>query len=185
MRNTKGQFKKGHHWRNPQPFWDKEWLVENYVEKKRSSGEIAKEFGVTDAAVLFWLKKHHIKRRTVSEARAEKHWGSRGKDNAMWGRFGAANPRWLGGVTPERQDFYASRQWKKARTLVWKRDNATCQRCGMHQSESERGFHIHHIASFAVKPLRAKVDNLILLCPSCHHFIHSKKNEKREYLQEI
>ena len=79
MRKANGQFEKGHHWREARPFREKDWLVENYIAQRRSTGEIAAEFGTTDAAILFWLRKHGIPRRTVSEARGIKHWGQSGR----------------------------------------------------------------------------------------------------------
>jgi transposase-like protein len=128
MRNNKGQFKKGHHWRQAQPFRDKAWLTREYAQLGRSTGDIAAQFGVTDAAVLFWLRKHGIPRRSISQARKLKRWGAVGADNPMWNRKGELNPNWKGGVTPERQAFYASAEWKRVCRVVWKRDKATCQR---------------------------------------------------------
>lgn len=186
MAKNSGQFKKGQHWREHVVFREKDWLIENYVLKKRSAGEIAAEFSVTDAAILFWLRKHGIQRRTVSEARGFKHWGLSGSDNPMWNRLGELNPRWLGGVTAERQAFYASQEWKSVCREVWKRDKATCQRCGLVR-DTDLGipFHIHHVTSFVVKALRAEASNLLLVCEPCHQWIHSRRNVNREYLQEI
>lgn len=185
MRKQNGQFGKGDHWRSPQPFRELEWLKENYVRLERSTGEIAKEFGVTDAAVLFWLKKHGIARRSVSEARTIKHWGASGADNPMWNKRGELNPRWLGGITPQRQAFYTSLEWKSACCIVWKRDNATCCRCGQHKNDArDMPFHIHHIVSFSDKDLRAEPSNLVLLCEVCHLWVHSKKNVKNDYIQK-
>jgi hypothetical protein len=151
----------------------------------RSQNNIASMFGVTDAAILFWLRKHGIERRTVAQARKIKHWGQTGSDNPMWNKRGELNPRWLGGVTPDRQSFYTSRAWKSACALVWKRDGATCRRCGLNKSESkDMPFHIHHIVSFADKSLRADPSNLVLLCETCHHFVHSKRNTKNEFLSK-
>ncbi len=182
-RKANGQFLKGTHWRKPQPFREKNWLLEQYAKQGRSTGDIAKQFCVTEAAIMFWLRKHRIKRRSISEARKLKHWGAAGSDNPMWNKRGELNPRWLGGVTPERQSFYTSREWKVACSAVWKRDNATCQRCGLHRSESpDVPFHIHHIESFAVKELRAVLSNLVLLCEICHDFVHSRRNVNREHL---
>jgi hypothetical protein len=39
-----------------------------------------------------------------------------------------------------------------------------------------------YIVSFAVVELRCDMDNLVLLCHSCHRFVHSKNNTAREYL---
>ncbi|HPD58296.1 MAG TPA: hypothetical protein PKW17_13720, partial [Smithellaceae bacterium] len=91
LKNTKffqennGRFKKGHHWRPPQNFRNKKWLIENYINKKRSMGEIASEFNVTEAAIRFWMVRYKIPRRNVSEARKLKKWGLSGKKNGMYG----------------------------------------------------------------------------------------------------
>ena len=184
-RNTKGQFLHGTHWRESQPFREKEWLDREYIELGRSTGDIAAQFGVTDAAIIHWLKKHGIPRRSVSEARKLKRWGAVGADNPMWNRRGELNPNWKGGVTPERQAFYQSQEWKDACIFVWKRDGAKCKRCGLHRDEQpDMPFHIHHIVSFAVPDLRAANDNLVLLCKMCHQFVHSRKNENGDFLQE-
>jgi len=184
-RKKKGQFEPGTHWREDQPFRHKEWLEREYTEQGRSTGDIAQQFGVTDAAIIFWLKKHAIPRRSIAEARALKYWGASGADNPMWNKRGELNPRWLGGVTPQRQEFYTSRAWKEACSFVWKRDNATCQRCKLHRNEQmDMPFHIHHIVSFAVEELRADPINLILLCEACHQFVHSRKNVNADYLSQ-
>ncbi len=186
MRNKKGQFLKGHHWRKHQSFRDKEWLEDIYVRQQQSTGDIAAQFGVTDAAILFWMKRHGIPRRNISEARKAKRWGSSGPDNPMWNKRGELNPRWQGGVTPERQAFYTSDEWRRACSSVWKRDNANCQRCGLSRPDQpDMPFHIHHIEPFANRELRADTSNLVLLCESCHHFVHSRRNVLREYLPKI
>ena len=186
MAKNKGQFQKGEHWRKPKPWWDKSWLQDQYVTCQRSGADIAHEGGVRDSAIYYWLAKHGIQRRTMSEIRKEKHWGAAGSDNPMWNRKGELNPRWLGGITPDRQSFYMSQEWKKACSEVWKRDKATCCRCELQKKRNpDMPFHIHHIESFSNKTLRADTANLVLLCECCHHFIHSRKNADREYLPEV
>ncbi len=180
------EFKKGEHWRSEKPFWNKEWCIENYCNKKRSCKEIADEFGVTEAAILHWLKKHGIERRDMSEVRKIKKWGSCGSDNPMWNKKGELNPNWKGGISPERQKFYKNVPWKRACRIVWKRDNSTCQRCSLSKDESpDMPFHIHHIKSFEDRDLRADPENLVLLCEVCHHFVHSKENTSHEFIQEV
>jgi len=186
MPDSKGRFAKGEHWRPHQVFRDEQWLIENYVHAKRSAGEIALEFGVTEAAILYWLTKHKIPRRSIAEARSVKHWGLFGSDNPMWNRRGELNPNWKGGVTPERQEFYQSQEWKTVCSATWKRANATCERCKIHRSDAlDLPFHIHHIVSFSNKELRAEPTNLVLLCEICHHFVHSKRNVNRDFLPQI
>lgn len=109
------------------------------------------------------------------------------KDGKVWmaGRTGTANPHWKGGVTPERQEFYRTDEWKAACKAVWRRADAKCERCGRDYRigrTSETRFHVHHIISFAVRELRAVISNLALLCPDCHRFVHSRANADREYL---
>ncbi len=184
-RNQNGQFLKGTHWRTPQRFRGRDWLHEEYVVKGRSAEDIAKEFGVSAPAITFWLKKHGIPRRSTSETRKLKKWGASGPDNPMWNRSGELNPHWRGGITPERQAFYASREWKVASKAVWKRDKGTCRRCGCEYNfQAGISFHVHHIQSFADVELRAEPSNLVIVCESCHNFIHSRKNICREFLPE-
>ena len=126
MRKKTGQFAKGYTWREPKLFWDKKWLIAEYIVNQKNASQIAKEQGCCENSILAWLHKNNIKVRTISEARKVKHWGACGVDNPMWNRKGELNPRWLGGVTPERQSFYISQEWKSVCSKVWKRDKATC-----------------------------------------------------------
>ena len=173
----KTEFKKGQHWRPHKIFRERTYLEQEYLGKKRSSSEIAAKHGVTDAAIIFWLRKHEIPRRTVSQARRVKHWGLSVSSKGMYGRRGADASNWKGGCSPDRQSFYSSFEWAKASIAVWKRDKHKCQRC------DRPGRDIHHIVSFSVKELRAELNNLILLCVKCHHFVHSKKNKAREFIK--
>jgi len=177
------QFKKGEHWRSHKPIWDKEWLYQEYVIKQRSASDIAEEVGVQHAAVYHWMRKHNIPRRSIHEVRQIKHWGMSGERNGMFGKRGKDNPHWQGGITPDRQEFYTSQEWKDACYFVWKRDGATCQRCNLLQEFTVSKFHIHHIVSFRNKKLRAEVTNLVLLCETCHHFVHSKLNTEKEFIK--
>src|SRR5258707_10158916 len=107
------QFKKGEHWRKRKPHWDKSWLETQYIEKRRSVSDIASEMAVTENAIFFWLDKHGIPTRDMSEIRATKKWGSFGEQNPMFGKTGILNPNWRGGLTPLRQSVYANSNWKK------------------------------------------------------------------------
>lgn len=91
---------------------------------------------------------------------------------------------WKGGITPERQAFYATEQWRKVEKYVRERDNNTCQLCGMKQPEDcKRQFHIHHIYKFDKNErLRAHPDNLVVLCHKCHMFVHSSKNTEHKFM---
>ena len=176
------QFKKGQHWREKKLFWERDWLADEYVKKGRSAGEIASGFGVTENSILYWLKKHRINTRSMSEIRGKKLWVISKEKNGMFGRTGSSNPNWKGGCTAERQSFYSSLEWKNCIKWVWHRYCHSCGRCKKRVGNHINPFAIHHIVSFKVKPLRAEPNNLILLWRECHHFIHSKKNIDNEYL---
>ena len=120
------------------------------------------------------------------------------KDRKPWLRNGVhwlhtvapdQNPNWNGGSTPERQEFYRTPEWKAAVTAVWRRDDATCQCCGLDWRTVDRAatetFHIHHVVSFAVRELRAVVDNLVLLCRPCHLWVHSNANVDQLLIKQL
>jgi len=196
MRDKKGRFKKGEraspktefkpgqHWREPKPYWDREWLYQEYVVKERSAADIATEFGCRDTNILYFLDKHNIPRRSISEARAVKHWSLSGEQNGMYGVTGEDNPHWKGGCTPERQALYSSQEWAEVVRVVWERDQATCQRCRAREQDHEGAFHIHHIVSFADETLRTESSNLVLLCDKCHWFVHSRENTEGEFISD-
>ena len=90
---------------------------------------------------------------------------------------------WKGGVTPERQEIYASKEWKKAVQTVWRRDNATCRLCNKRFKAGMKTFEIHHVYPFAeYSNMRTNPDALALLCPECHKFVHSKKNTENKFM---
>lgn len=102
------------------------------------------------------------------------------------GKRGADVPTWKGGVTPDRQSAYSTSEWKDAVKAVWRRDNATCQRCSARQADDrDRQFDIHHIVSFACSELRSEVSNLVLLCERCHYWVHSSGNVSHLFTKEI
>lgn len=179
------EFKKGEHWRSHREHWDRKWLYEEYVVKGRSCGDIAEQQKVTDAAILYWLRKHKIKRRDVSESRRLKQWGLSGEQNGMYGRTGERNPNYKDGSSPERQRLYSQSEYIKFLSQIYKRDGYRCVRCGMPKGKP-RSLHAHHKKSWAGHPgLRWDKDNVVTLCFPCHGFVHSKKNINREYLEEV
>ncbi len=172
MRNKKGQFIKENHWRNHKPYWDKEWLENEYITKKKPANQIAKEQGCKENNILYFLNKYGIKPRTMKEIRKIKKWGLIGEANGMYGKTGDKNPNWDGGCSPERQSEYARSAWKELIKVILKRDNYTCQQCGNKNGK----FNVHHIKKWSRFPLlRFSPSNLITLCIKCHKKEHSKK----------
>lgn len=190
----------------------KDWLYEHYITMGEDCPTIGKQVDRDAKSVWNWLKDWGIptrkrgttnngpngrppgfhlsqetrdKIRKIAIAQGRVPWK---KENGppMKGKHGAETSNWKGGITPERQSFCNSDEWKEAVKAVWKRDNAICRRCGKHHNETQnRGtFHIHHIVSFKNKELRANVDNLVLLCDDCHHWVHSNGNVNRDFIKE-
>lgn len=49
-------------------FRDKEWLYQKYVVERKSIPQVAREAGCNGATLRYWLIKHSIPRRTLSES---------------------------------------------------------------------------------------------------------------------
>lgn len=180
MPDNRGRFKRGEHWRSRKPFWDRDWLVVEYIEKERSASDIGAEFGVRDTAIHFWLKKHKIKTRSTSEARRVKKWGLCGAANGMYGKCGILNPNWRGGHTPLRQEIYAKSEWASFSRSVRKRDKV-CRLC-----ESDEKTEIHHIDPFSQAPLLVMdIGNVILLCQRCHRKMRGKEKQWKRMLFQL
>lgn len=147
-----------------------------------STGDIGGLYNANRRTIHYWIKKHKIKARSISEAVALKPppilWG---KDNPAFGKCGPLDKSWKGGLIPERYAFYSSAEWSELIKIVWKLYNNECDRCKENDNKS-KGMHIHHIVPFEVKELRAVIENLVLLCRKCHEFVHSKKNINKEYI---
>jgi len=172
MKNS-GQFKRGYTYRKPKPYWEKEWLLDNYVGQKKSASQIAKEQLCNENNILYFLQKFGIKTRSMSEVRKNKKWGARGKDNSMYGRTGRLNPHWNGGHSPERQSAYARYAWKELAKKILKRDNYLCRVC-MAKHSLKTKLIVHHIKPWSAFPkLRFESSNLLTLCKKCHKNEHN------------
>lgn len=163
-----------------------EWLRDYGIETRPRGSDEAQWIKPGDAS-LFKGKKHKPETKAllskISKEDGRLPWGK--ENQPYWkGKTGIDHPSYKGGLTPERQAFYASPEWAEAVKAVWARDNATCQRCGAHHNQAQaRGiFHIHHVVSFMVRELRAEPSNLVLLCRPCHLWVHSKKNTEMEFI---
>jgi hypothetical protein len=169
------------------PFHDREWLRKRYHDDKLDLSDIARKCNVCPGTVFRYMRKFNIPRRTCGESVLAKGrtLGLPGNRNGMYGRTGCKSPTWKGGCTPERQSFYQSQEWKKACSAVWKRDDATCQRCLTRKQANDDKYCVHHIVSFSVRELRAEVSNLVLLCDKCHRWVHSKKNVSKQFIGDV
>lgn len=157
----------------PPALRDGEWLLEQYVTRKRSTPDIATELHCASGTVQRWLKHHGIPSRSSGSERGH----SRATDSARAkmsaakrGKFvGSGNPNWRGGIALKDLDRgrYPYKMWTKA---VKDRDGWRCRECG-----STDRLHSHHIKPWARFPdLRYEVSNGITLCHACHEAAHGK-----------
>jgi hypothetical protein len=201
--------------RKPTQVLEKEWLHQKYIIEGLSMVDIGRMVDRDPKTILHWMRKYEIPTRPrgtldnfKGKRRTEFHQTEQVKERLRnfaketgkvpylrnghhfnKGKRGAVVANWKGGITPERQAFCRSNEWKEAVKEVWKRDNGICQRCGLdhrtidRKSPTYRKFPIHHIISFAVVELRADPSNLVLLCHDCHMFVHSRKNSGRQFIK--
>lgn len=72
---------------------------------------------------------------------------------------------WKGGITPVNDKIRRSKEYKRWRLAVLKRDNYTCVLCG----DSSKELNVDHIKKFADFPeLRLDLNNGRTLCVDCH-----------------
>jgi hypothetical protein len=91
---------------------------------------------------------------------------NKGKTNYNW--VGEKNPNWKGGISnftrTERRNLMGSLKYKKWREAVLKRDNYTCQLCGINEC-----LEVDHIKTWSKYPEhRFDISNGMTLCKICH-----------------
>ena len=120
-------------------------------QTKRRMSEIAKEKGTGK-----WKRtkpRSPEYRLNISKSKiGEKHWN------------------WKGGITKERVRVWHSEEYKQWRTMVFERDNYTCQECGIKSGNGKRVvLNADHIKPWSLYPeLRYNINNGRTLCRECH-----------------
>lgn len=145
------------HYRPDKKFHDRDFLVEEYVNKQRNAIDIANDFGVHETTIVRWLTKHDIPRRTQAES-LKLSGKVRGKNN----------PAWKGGVA----DWDYSHDWKSICRQIKDRDKWTCQFCSKTKKRWGHSLHVHHIDE---DKTNNDFNNLISLCSECHAQSHNNE----------
>ncbi len=116
----------------------------------------------------YWKGKHlpdDVKKR-VSETCKRKGVAPSNEAREKAKRFGPANNRWKGGITPEHRKIRNSVEYKLWRKAIFERDGYTCIFCGSNKSGT---LNADHIKPFSLFPeLRFAIDNGRTLCETCH-----------------
>lgn len=146
---------------------DAGWLRGEYVDRDRSSEQIAKQLGCTPKTVTRALKDAGIEVRGT----AGRKFPEVGKRHSEWlkGRFvGDKNPNWRGDqVTKYDRDrnSYKAKEWTRK---VKERDGYKCVKCG-----AIGKLHAHHVVRWRKDASkRFDVGNGITLCVPCHQLEH-------------
>lgn len=162
---------------------NKEWLEDQYYNKRKSMKQISKEIGCGETRVYTKMDEFGITRRKISEAltglpKSDEHTEKiRARMVNRW--RGENNPRWKGGIyrkslEPRFNGEYVS--WRKKVKLKYRNHCVECNRllgviCKCCDQKIQ--FHVHHIKSVIKYPnLIFDVNNGILLCYSCHQKKH-------------
>ena len=134
--------------------------------------------GFTEASIHSWNShhwkvrtgfRHHNRHRCVSckkigvKYRLKMCQNCFNESRQVGRQFGERHYAWKGGVAKNLPRF--SPEYKAWRTLVFKRDDYTCQDCRVRGGRLQA----HHIKSQHQFPeLRLVLDNGLTLCPPCH-----------------
>lgn len=93
---------------------------------------------------------------------------------------GENNGCWTGG-----KDMYKGQGWYRIKNIIRKRDNYTCQRCGITEKEYGQHLSVHHIYPYQLfkgnDQLANQSINLVSLCEPCHRIIHSGNNHPSHF----
>lgn len=172
---------------------NKEFLLKEYLEKKRSRLNIAQEIGCDESTVKNRLVKYNIPVRVMKEA-----YSLEIRKRMSLAKKGKNNPNWKGGISQLVSLIYNSfeaREWRKS---ILKRDKYICKECGKKGGNLE----VHHIKEFVklfkeflqlhnyLDPIKDKLQLLELaksykpfwdlnngktLCYNCHNIVEDKK----------
>ncbi len=152
---------------------EKETLRKLYEEGQLSIRDIAKKLGCSITPVKYWMKKHGIKSRTLSESgviRCEKkpqsNPGRKGMPKSH--KSGKDNHQWKGGRSLTNNGYMRVRingELVLEHRYVWEK----------HNGQIPKGYQIHHIDE---DKLNNKIENLQLMKNSEHQKLHKQPRNK-------
>jgi len=150
----------------------KQFLIKEYIQNKKSLHQIADLFDGCKSTIYNKMKRFNILRRTKKDSTKLT---TQGKDNSMFGRKGILCPSYIDGRS---KDLYPLEFNFSLRETIRKRDNYTCQKCGIIEEEYlviyGRILGVHHID---YNKENCDKNNLITLCNQCN----CRANYNRDY----
>lgn len=147
-------FKKGQRYSKSTEFKQqilvtKEELIDLYWTQNKNYTEIAQNLNCSIGGLWRIFERYEIPRRP-----------SFGNKNFVYPN-GKDHPGWRGGYEP-----YYGANWQKQRKKALERDKYQCQECG-----SLTNLNVHHkqpVLTFKIREEANFLDNLVVLCRSCH-----------------
>ena len=160
----------------PKPYWDKDWLLQEYVIFERTVDDIAGQCGVTEPSIKNFLDKFNIPVRSRAN-----HWPLSDYFLGLLPpmQFNEREKKPVGWTPKTHAELTNSTEWYELKQFIYERDDNTCQRC----NESNKRMIVHHVLPFHwhIEVLNPKY--CILLCTGCHVWVHGyKTNINMEFL---
>jgi len=188
-RDSRGRFVKGHSW--------DDGVLEKISKTKRARSGHVDKVGICECCKNefdYRPNKHHPTRRFCSHKCVQKYGGRRGIPLSKESRIkmsenmkGDKNHMFVDGSSKrrgaERQSSMRVREWRKS---VFKRDDYTCQFCGIRPGNGIAvKLNADHIVPWSVsREKRFDIDNGRTLCVPCHKEVTRewlRKNWKNQY----
>ena len=157
--------------------YDKE-IIERYLSGE-SSEQIGLSFDTHDSSIDYRLKINSIKKRSISQALANKPKSEVHKKKLSENRIksgiadGERNPNWKGGIQDKWSELKNSINYQLWRNKIFERDKYICQLCRYEKGGILEAHHIYPRSKYPY--LILEIDNGITLCKYCHWKIHSKR----------
>lgn len=143
--------------------------------KQRSGKKLTEEHKKKISKSHLGKKLSRKTKSKISKTRKENY--AKGKIKL---RCGKNNNLWNGGKSSQNKILRNRKEYKRWREKVFKRDNYTCQNCGVRSKKNMNVIlQAHHIIPIAVNMFKIyDVDNGITFCKECHELTDSYLNNK-------
>lgn len=148
-------------------------LKYKYNILKLSTRELATDFQCGQATILRYLKEYNIKTRNCKEATKIRMTSDVMREKLSLIKGGT-------GIPYEYSGYFINFS-SELKTKIRKRDNHTCQICGIPQNLCDRKLDVHHID---YDKQNCDEDNLISLCRNCHIKTNGNRSFWTQHLKE-
>jgi len=155
-----------------------DWIREQYLEKGKTTIEIANELGCDPSLISRLFKKVGIPARTSSEVSKGRIVSEKTREKMSIVRegkgFGPENPNWRGGSA-----FYpyCYKYNESLKEKIRNQYHRKCFVCGKHEDEQNRRLAVHHVDGNPMQGCDGSGFLLVPLCNSCHGKMQGEKKD--------